>query len=254
MDGYANFEFDLPGALLDRLVNVLDGMDFATLTPKNAATIPDAQGVYQLFLDGNLVYIGKTDADAGLKARLERHAKKIQHRIALNPTRVTFKAVRIYVFTAIDLETQLIRHYGGAQRVCWNGSGFGSNDPGRERDTSEYKNDHFDVQFPIDIDRPLKVSFLVTLTAIEVLSSIKAISPYVFRFQTAAKRSKKPHPDLANTDVKMVTNNLITARHIIQQVVSQLPEGWQATKLPSHLILYKEIKSYSQGEVIARSI
>src|SRR5262245_21719866 len=110
--GYMDFEFDLPRALLVRLVQVLDSLPPAALDEEFLNAIPDAQGVYQLFLNGDLVYIGKTDAEAGLRKRLDRHRRKIQHRNGLDPNQMFFKAVRIYVFTAIDLETQLINHYG----------------------------------------------------------------------------------------------------------------------------------------------
>ena len=102
--GYVEFEFDLPEALLTRLINVFDGVESATLSKGNVDSIPEAQGVYQLFLDRSLVYVGKTDAEAGLRKRLERHALKVQHRRNLAPEQVSFKAVRIYVFTAVDLE------------------------------------------------------------------------------------------------------------------------------------------------------
>jgi hypothetical protein len=113
------------------------------------------------------VYVGKTDAEAGLLSRLTRHSKKIQHRIGLTPASVLFKAVRVFVFTAIDLETQLIAHYGGTNIVEWNGSGFGSNDPGEKRDTTTYKAGHFDAQFPIDIARPLAFSIPTPTKAAE---------------------------------------------------------------------------------------
>lgn len=251
-DGYQDFEFDLPEALLARLIQILDGMDSATLEPDSLANIPDAQGVYQLFLDDELVYIGKTDAEAGLRKRLDRHHTKIQHRNGLDPARVSFKAVRIYVFTAVDLETQLIAHYGGYAKVHWNGSGFGSNDPGRERDTTTYKKTHFDALFPIDIDRPLAVTLPESDTAANVFAALKTALPYVFRFQGAKRGSRKPHADLEATTVSVSTGTN-TPRGIIEEVVSQLPAGWQATQLPSHIILYKERKSYPQGTVIARS-
>ena len=111
--GYREFEFDLPDALLKNLVTILDGIQKEPLRETQVAEIPDEQGVYQLFLDEEPVYVGKTDADAGLFKRLSRHSKKILHRNNLDPDRVFFKAVRIFVFTAVDLETDLIRHYGG---------------------------------------------------------------------------------------------------------------------------------------------
>ena len=109
-NAYREFEFDLPGALLIRLIEVFQNLETAPLTSMGLDGVPDQQGVYQLFLDGDLVYIGKTDAEAGLRRRLERHAGKILQRTGLSPERVSYKAVRIFVFTAIDLETQLIQH------------------------------------------------------------------------------------------------------------------------------------------------
>jgi len=250
--GYVDFEFDLPEALLAHLIRILDGMESAILACNSLTNIPDAQGVYQLFLDNKLVYIGKTDAEAGLRKRLDRHNAKTQHRNGLDPTRVTFKAVRIYVFTAVDLETQLIAHYGGYAQVKWNGSGFGSNDPGRERDTTTYKSGHFDATFPIDIDRSLGVTFSSPDTAANVLTALKQALPYVFRFEGAKKGSRAPHPELEATMVS-IGSAAQSARGIIEDVVRQLPSGWQATRLPSHIILYKERKAYPQGDVIARS-
>lgn len=153
MRGYTEFEFDLPGALLTRLIEVLDALDAAPLDVANLLGIPEEQGVYQLLLDDRVVYIGKTDAEAGLHKRLSRHARKIIHRVGLDPRRVSFKTVRIFVFTAMDLESDLIRHYGGVKALDWNGSGFGSNDPGRERDTTKIDSKNYDATFPIDIDR-----------------------------------------------------------------------------------------------------
>ncbi|RMB07977.1 GIY-YIG nuclease family protein [Eilatimonas milleporae] len=251
--GYVDFEFDLPNALLSHLIGVLDEMDPALLDPENLTSIPEAQGVYQLFLDGNLVYIGKTDAEAGLRKRLGRHALKIMHRVGLDTARVSFKAVRIYVFTAVDLESQLIRHYGGLRQVSWNGSGFGSNDPGRERDTTKFKEGHFDLTFPIDIDHPIRFAGRRNGHAAEFLSDLKTALPYVFRFQTAAVRSRKPHPDFDATLVEINELGPVTARGIIEQIVRALPRGWQATKLPSHIILYKEARHYPAGDVIATS-
>ena len=253
ISGYVDFEFDLPGALLARLVQVLDTLIEAMLSREFLYDIPDAQGVYQLFLDGNLVYIGKTDAEAGLRRRLERHCQKIQHRNGLDPNRVAFKAVRIYVFTAVDLETQLIQHYGGLSAVRWNGSGFGSNDPGRERDTTRYRPDHFDARYPIDIERFLNLELPAWGTAADILLTLKNALPYVLRYEGAAPRSRSPHPDLRGTMVTMSSISPVTSRAVIEAVMRQLPTGWQATYLLSHVILYKETKAYPQGEIIARS-
>lgn len=251
--GYRDFEFDLPGALLAKLIESFQPIEKATLCTESVSEIPDAQGVYQLFLDNNLVYIGKTDEEAGLRKRLARHASKILHRTRLDPARVSFKAIRIYVFTAIDLETQLIAHYGGCSEVAWNGSGFGSNDPGRERDTTTYKPGHFDATFPIDIDRELALAIPAPCSAAAGLIALKDAVPYVLRFANAGGKSRKSHPDLVGTNLPARLAGSVSARQMLQAIVACLPKGWQATRLPSHLIVYKENKDYPQGEVIARS-
>lgn len=251
--GYVEFEFDLPEALLARLVEILDGMPLAPLNIAGLVDVPETQGVYQLFLDKQLVYIGKTDAEAGLRHRLERHHSKTLHRKGLDPARISFKAVRIYVFTTVDLEARLIRHYGGPPSVMWNGSGFGSNDPGIERDTTRYKKTHFDAMFPIDIDQSIELTQPVTGTAATVFSALKLALPYTFRFQSATARARRAHPDLEQTPVTL-PGEARTARQLIEHVVRQLPPGWQATMLPSHVILYKnDERTFPHGAVIARS-
>ncbi|WP_374090129.1 GIY-YIG nuclease family protein [Methylomicrobium lacus] len=251
--GYEEFEFDLPSALLINLVKLFDEMDSSALSIWNVASIPEEQGVYQLLHKDSLVYIGKTDAEAGLKKRLDRHAWTIQHRHNLDPMDVTFKAVRVFVFTAIDLETQLIKHYGAENIVSWNNSGFGSNDPGRERDTTTLKAEGFDELFPVDIDREIELNLSAPTSAADALKALKEALPYTFRFETAGKRSRKPHLDLTDTPIDRLPKAK-TTRLIIETIVSQLPAGWQATALPSRVILYKEKRDYIHGTIIARSL
>lgn len=252
--GYVEFEFDLPDALLKHLIEIFARLQPAALNPTFVSEIPEEQGVYQIFLDGHLVYVGKTDAEAGLNKRLSRHSLKVLHRSGLDPARLSFKAVRVFVFTAVDLETQLIKHYGGGKVVKWNGSGFGSNDVGRERDTTRYKEEHFDSQFPIDVDRPLPDFDLpATATAAAIFSATKEFLPYTFRFQNKGGKSRTAHDDLTDTMVTVSPARPLTARSIISQVVAQLPSGWQATMLPSHIILYKEVAAYTSGTILARS-
>jgi hypothetical protein len=250
--GYVEFEFDLPEALLTKLIEIFAALPSAQLTGENIEPIPEAQGVYQLFLNGKLVYVGKTDAEAGLRKRLFRHYGKIQHRRNLDPGSVSFKAVRVYVFTAVDLEAQLIKHYNATAPVEWNLSGFGSNDPGRRRDMTRYKDGHFDLSYPIDIDLPMDFVIGDNQKAADILFDLKQRLPYTFRFESAPDSARKPHPDLKEA-ITIEPLAPMTVRSVITAVLRQLPPGWQATKLPSTLILYKEQQNYPQGEVIARS-
>lgn len=251
--GYAELEFDLPRALLQTLVSTLDRVERVSLLPGNAAILPEQQGVYQLFLDDVAVYVGKTDAQAGLMSRLVRHCRKVQHRLNLDPARVSFKAIRVYVFTAVDIEGDLIRHYGGGKALPWNNSGFGSNDPGRERDTTKNKPANFDYQHPADIDRVVEFELPQRCTAADALKVIRRKVPYTVRAQKPKRNSPVLHPDLEGqlVDCQVTPMSLRTA---ISELVKQLPEGWQATKLLGYVILYKEARdTYPDAEIIARS-
>jgi len=221
-------------------------MEGAPLLLENVALLPEAQGVYQLLYEDQIVYVGKTDGEAGLRQRLTRHAWTIQHRCNLDSSLVKFRALRVFVFTAVDLETQLIKYYGGLKKVTWNNSGFGSNDPGRERDTTKIKAGGFDDLFPVDLDRPISASALNR--AVTVLAALLREIPYIVRAQI---QGSKPHQDLLS-EVGPIPD-VTTAREVIKLVVNSLPTGWQATLLPGRVILYREDKEYSAGSIIARS-
>lgn len=251
--GYREFEFDLPDALLNRLLLVFDEMQPAPLDEEALKNVPEAQGIYQLFHEETLVYIGKTDAEAGLQKRLKRHSVKIQHRQGLLPKLVAFKAVRIFVFTAMDLETQLIKHYAGDGGTAWNNSGFGSNDPGRNRDRTQIGEKNFDAMYPIDIDRPLGLDLTRCRTAAEAALQLKQGLPYTFRYQSRGSKSRQPHPTLERTDIK-IPSTAKTTRAIVAALTKQLPSGWQSTAFRSHVILYHErVDDYPDSQIIARS-
>jgi len=250
--GYREFEFDLPEALLARLFDTFEPMERGPLTPEAVSQIPEEQGVYQLFHKGTLVYIGKTDAEAGLRQRLGRHAWTIQHRMNLDTADVNFKAIRVFVFTAIDLETQLIKKYQAQAKVAWNFSGFGSNDPGRERDTTNAKPDGFDAQFPVDLDRAVETELPSSASAFNVLVALRKWLPYTLRFEPLKRGSRKAHPDLDAATVTLPPAPS-TTRQLLTQIVQSLPAGWQCTLLPGRVILYKESRDYQFGQVIATS-
>jgi hypothetical protein len=250
--GYREFEFDLPQALLINLVEAFDQMEGAPLTAPSLASIEEGQGVYQLLNSGQLVYIGKTDAQAGLRKRLERHARTILHRRNLDPENITFKAIRVFVFTAIDLETQLIRHYQTAGRVAWNFSGFGSNDPGRERDTTNARPDGFDAQFPIDLDREISFEIETPSTVSRILSTMRRELPYTLRAETTRRGARSLHPEL-EAQIRNLPDPPYTMRRLLLHLLDRLPRGWQCTLLPGRVILYKENRDYPFGEIVGRS-
>lgn len=252
--GYVEFEFDLPKALLASLVHEFANMNSASLTHDNTQQVPDEQGVYQLLVGGQVVYVGKTDADSGLRGRLRKHAWTIQHRQNLKPSDVQFKAARVFVFTAMDLEKLLIRHYAEtAGEVWWNFSGFGSNDPGRNRDTTELKAAGFDAQYPIDLDHHVDIKSEGGVSAAQILDALRRELPFTLRAEGDGGRARRPHPDLVNSIVPPFVTTPLTTRDVLVTVLAALPAGWQATALPGRIILYREHREYSAGVVVGRS-
>ncbi|BBO24371.1 MAG: hypothetical protein AMXMBFR19_09320 [Chthonomonadaceae bacterium] len=166
--------------------------------------------------------------------------KRISDRPKLQKSRVSFKAVQVLVFTAMDLETALIKHYKRAGQVpSWNGSGFGSNDPGRNREKTNVKPEGFDATFPISIDFETSVLPPGSYSASQALALVKESLSYTFRYE-------RPHSDLDSSEVT-VTETPMTVREILRLLLSSLPAGWQATLFPSHVILYKESQTYEYG-------
>jgi hypothetical protein len=251
-EGFREFEFDLPEALLVSLIDAFDTMEGASLIKDHLANIPEAQGVYQLLHGNEIVYIGKTDAEAGLRHRLERHAWSIQHRSGLEASQVSFKALRVFVFSAMDLESQLIAHYKKSSSIGWNDSGFGSNDPGRNRDQTRAKIGGFDVRFPIDLDHEIVLKSDGMMKVVEALSLLRRELPYTLRAAAQPENIRKAHMDLVATEV-LIADSRTTARNALNAIVEALPAGWQATRLAGRVILYKEHAEYPAGMVIARS-
>jgi len=248
--GYVEFEFDLPKALLERLAATLDGTAPAPLTADAATQVGEVQGVYELFHKGKLVYVGKTDAKAGLRQRLSRHAAKVRHRIGLDPDDVSFKAVRIFVFTAMDLEADLIVHHAKDGKLAWNNSGFGANDPGRNRDQSIVKPDHFDARFPIDTDRPIDgLSFARGLSAADALDALKALIPYNIRYE---RDGGGPHPAFSEAKFARPVKPR-NVREALTAIVKTLPVGWTATVLKGYVIVYRERATYPSAQYQIKS-
>lgn len=249
--GFRSFEFDLPAALLEQLIAILDGMEQGPLLPDTTRAIPNAQGVYQLYHREKLVYVGKTDGQAGLRQRLSRHAWTIQSRDKLDVRELSFKAVEVLVFSAMDLETALIASYRRRkENPAWNGSGFGSNDPGRRRDTTALKQDGFDATYPINVDIPLEAFDAADpMSAMQALTRLMPAVPYTVRHE----RSAGAIAELMAAEVGLKPA-MPTLRSVVEAICAALPAGWQATRLPGRVIMYREqIDDYPGGEIIARS-
>lgn len=250
--GYVEYEIDVEKVLRDELPGVVDRAQLAPLTLEAIARIPErAKGAYVLFENGHPVYAGKTDTRHGFRSRLARHHHTIQDRIGLDPGTIGFKAVRIMVFSNFDVEAILIDELRrkDPSALRWNFSGFGSNDPGHNRETQEPAD--FDKERPVDIDRPLM--FLprdTPIGALDLLVAIKDELPYLFRYETDTNERGRPkrhtigHVDHRAAAPIALPSEPITMREALRLTLEVLPKTWRATVFPDRVILYREKVDY----------
>ncbi|MEO5338168.1 MAG: Eco29kI family restriction endonuclease [Magnetospirillum sp. WYHS-4] len=246
---------DVVRVLKEQLPMFFDGVESAPLTREHVMAIPErAKGAYLLLHQGHPVYAGKTDARHGFRDRLERHSDTIQHRIGLEPDDMTFKAVRVMVFSTFDVEAILIDEMRarGERQLTWNDSGFGSNDPGHNRERQEPAD--FDRMHPVDVDRELDVVPPGDYSAHQVLLLLKEKLPYLIRFETdlVPGQNGRMRPAAANVghfeqreSRLTIPTGPITTRQAMSAIVAALPaDQWQATIFPDRVILYRERVDY----------
>lgn len=220
----------------------------ASLTSDAIAKVQKRAGVYELKVDGSLVYVGK--ASKSLPTRLAHHARKLSGRRGLERGDVRF----ICLYVDEDLEASapeklLIKRYRALGEAPWNTNGFGNKDPGRERDTSSVASNHFDALYPINLDLPIDLAQGERAVS-EVLADMKRLLPYLVRYESPRK-SIAAHNAYRSSVV--LPYSPITARDIIERVVAALPSGWQATALPGYVILYHEMRDYASATKYWRS-
>ena len=247
----AHFEIDLVTALAEQLTAAFEGLEQGPLSEENIATVPAEQGVYHLFRKGLLVYVGKANS---LRGRLSEHRFKITGRRNIGAGEITFTCLTVHKnWTALAPESSLIGHYKGLPgNLCeWNGNGFGPHDPGRDRETTNKPPDGFDSQFPIRYDWPCSGVAAKEWNIRELLIQIKAELPFLLRYQAEDKKKYRGgHPDFNDLSVRAPEPGM-PADELLRLVTRQIP-GWQSTRFPSHMILYKEAREYVHGTVICR--
>jgi hypothetical protein len=66
--------------------------------------------------------------------------------------------------------------------------------------------------------------------------------PFLLRYQ-------QPSADYEGVSVT-VPNAGMAATELLRLIAAALPTGWQATRFPSHVILYKKIREFQYGVTI----
>jgi hypothetical protein len=154
MPSYDTFDLDIPLAVREQLDDKFGTLQADPLTQQAISLLPKGKGVYELFYKGVLVYAGKSEK--GLRNRLLNHCEKIGGRQNIKATDVSFKCLYLgpnwITFAAEDALAAMYNQQG----LCeWNGAGFGPKDPGKNRDETTLKADHWDLKFPIRYDFPM---------------------------------------------------------------------------------------------------
>jgi hypothetical protein len=237
----ALFDIDLPAALLGQLLTAFDVLLPGALTLSNLETVPTSRGVYQLYHQGQLVYVGKADK---LRLRLRKHRSKIGGRANISLSDVEFKCLYMSVnWSTLAPESQLIGYYQQTQNgYMWNGRGFGPNDPGAGREDRNDPPAYFDSTYPINENWVCSDIEARSWYAGDLLLALKKSLPFLLRYQ-------KPHADYASTVIDVPQSNM-SAVALLTLIAQCLPTGWQATVFPSHMILYKRVRGYQYGSVV----
>lgn len=236
----AEFRLSITRALADQLATTLATLVPAPLEPGHVSKIKPRPGVYELFVNGERVYVGK--AAKTLNGRLGQHLRKLSGRRGLDLGAVRF--VCAYVDEDLDAaapERLLIKQYRASESVPWNTNGFGNKDPGRNRDTSVVKAAHFDAIYPIDLQH--RVALTPSVRDVEdALDAAKAELPYRLRFDNSAA-AKRIYRGAAVS----LPSTPLPVEDLADRLVADLPEGWQLTALPGYLILYRETRVYESA-------
>lgn len=241
----AEFKLSITRALADQLADALSRLQPVPLTLDTLESIQPRPGIYELYINGHRVYVGK--ASRYLPWRLNNHLRKLSGRSRIRLDDVSFQC--LYVDEDLEAaapEKMLIKKYRDHGGAPWNTNGFGNKDPGRNRDHSLVKSNHFDALYPINLDLLMDIGLSVCPVS-KFLSTVKSNLPFNLRFE----RSSRSKQDYRDSTVEIPSGEL-TVRELIRLAIEALPGGWQATALPGYLILYHEVEVYESANVLWR--
>lgn len=256
-EGAVEFEFDLATPLFEQIRVAFESVEPVPLDEEHLARIENRPGLYGLYLDDQIVYVGKADESVG--TRLRKHRRTIAGRRNISTSRVKFKCVYLAItWDPFKPESALMEHYGTTREWGWNSKGFGSNDPGRRRDHTVLRENHWHRRYPLNPDWPCESVEAGTYNALDLLQRIAADVPFWFRFQgnqVSGSGRQREEAEEARWAYERTTVEVprtgMTARELLYIVASNLGEAWQATITPSHMLLYKERgEMYPLAEVI----
>lgn len=236
LENHAEFKLSITKALGDQLAAALRTLTPAPLTEENISSLPRHKGVYQLYRHGEPVYIGKADVTLG--QRLRKHLKKLSGRENIHLEWMSFKALSVDEdFAAVAPEKLLIDRFQEDGQAPWNENGFGINDPGVERDTTVFGEDHFDQIYPANLNWVIRDLPQGSQSLRAVLKFAKAALPYTFRYAYYRTNRESFYDQF---EVVIEQSNMI-ASEFFRFVSSQLPDDWQIMVLPGYAVMYPRV-------------
>ncbi|MFI6214685.1 hypothetical protein ACIBCD_22080 [Nocardia brasiliensis] len=225
-----DFRLSITKALGDQLAGALAHLGRAPLNVATLAQIDERAGVYQLYLDGKFIYVGK--ADRSLRERLAHHLLKLSGRRNIELEKITFSCLYVEEdFSALAPEQLLISHHKGMGEIPWNNNGFGNKDPGRQRDRTILKASHFDVTYPIDLNLEIEGLIPGDYPLNALLKLVKQNLPYTFRYK---------EPLRAKYNYLRIPDGDMTVDRVLRLISGAVPDTWQITALMGYVIMYDD--------------
>jgi Eco29kI restriction endonuclease len=234
MESVHRFAFNLMGPLGDQLVEALDLVAPSPLTAPNLAALERGVGVYQLYLGDELVYVGKADND--LANRLDDHRRKIAGRANIKPENVGFTALYMAQdWIPASPEDLMIRRLRARDLCRWNGSGFGNNDYGANRERQ--RSSAWDRDFPVDVTTRLTVP-AGTRTVPQFFADLRAALSFTFRADQSLMT-------MSDRDVTLIEADP-TVAEAFATMIDALPPGWRLTVRSGYAILYPHTNVFTE--------
>ncbi|WP_143261456.1 GIY-YIG nuclease family protein [Allokutzneria sp. NRRL B-24872] len=231
------FRLSIMRALADQLADGLRALKPAPLDLEHLADVYSKPGVYQLYQNDVLVYVGKDESSVA--NRLREHYDKIKCRLKITPIEMSFTALYVHEdLHSVAPERRLIASYKEQGLAAWNGKGFGPHDPGKHRDETAFGPDHFDTMYPANLHWTCKEIAMGTYTATNLLQQVKKNVPFVFRYKKADfHRGIEVTVDWENPTADELFE-------LLGQAINAVGPDWQIIALPGYAIMYDKRTQY----------
>ncbi|MEU9376016.1 helix-turn-helix domain-containing protein [Streptomyces sp. NPDC048255] len=219
-----------------RLTELLVDQQPKRLTNRNLNQLRSMPGVFMLYKDSELVYVGKDERSIAIRLRNLR--MKLQGRMQIDLDIFSFAHVFVEDdMQAIAPEKLILKQMRSMGSIPWNGNGFGNLDPGRSRDFTRLKQSHFDVLYPIDLNYPIRFNGPSKNVPLQQLATLlKENLPYNFR-------SSLPPAGTEDKNV-LLPHGVLTADQCFRLMAQTLGRSWQITALLGYVVAYNE-KNFS---------